>query len=231
VTTSDILGFNAPVEIMKLTLTFDGRLPSGNASRPEDKWRIRHAIHDQLSELWSIDPVLQEARDNYVPTHGGLFLRGDQYHALEKRKLSDSAPKSERLYLFAPIEKHDKEFLPLVRNSAALVCSMDILFLRRGSPGRIFEKGRKQDLDNRLKTLFDGLRMPEHKEEVESGGDAVPRPMYCLLEDDELITGLSIRTGQLLAATNKHPDEVRLTIEVTVKATQSKLYNLAFQGD
>lgn len=218
---------------MKLTLTYDGQLSSsGNGSKKaEKKWELRRNFHDQLSELWQISPTLKFAAKVSVPTHGGAFLIPDQYHGLPQRELNQSYGESEKIQLFAPIEKHGKLFTPLVRNSAALVCGIDVLFLRREEPGKVFQKGHRGDLDNRLKTLFDGLRMPEHVEEVEAGGPDIPQPMYCLLEDDELITAINVRTGQLLAGANRSRDEVRLVIDVTIKATQVRAYNMPFTGD
>jgi hypothetical protein len=48
-------------------------------------------------------------------------------------------------------------FVPLVREEFALTCSLNILFLRADIPGKVVQSG---DIDNRLKTLFDALRMP-----------------------------------------------------------------------
>jgi hypothetical protein len=38
-------------------------------------------------------------------------------------------------------------------------CSIDILFLHRDAPGRIVRSGG--DIDNRIKVLFDALRVPD----------------------------------------------------------------------
>lgn len=72
------------------------------------------------------------------------------------------------------------------------------------------------DLDGRLKTLFDGLRMPENPEqqaEVHLTAD----PLYVLLQDDILVSDISIRTGKLLGDRAKKAHWVRLSIDVTVK--------------
>ncbi|MGQ0533939.1 MAG: hypothetical protein ACT4OF_14800 [Caulobacteraceae bacterium] len=214
---------------MKLTLTFDGELPSANgARRTAKKWELRRAFHEQLTELWDVSPVLQHAKTLAVPTHGGAFVMVDQYHGLPKRELNQSFGPTEKIKLFDPITKHGRKFVPLVRNSAALVCSVDILFLRREEPGRVIKQGG--DLDNRIKTLLDGLRMPEHIEEMEHSGE-LPAPMNCLLEDDVLVTDIGVRTGRLLTGGNRNKNEVRLVIDVNVKATQVHTYNLAFASD
>jgi hypothetical protein len=109
-------------------------------------------------------------------------------------------------------------FVPLVTEEMCLKCSLDILFLRPDVSGKLFQGG---DIDNRLKTLFDALRLPQHAE----GMGAVPvdvdeDPMYCLLEDDSLITEVRIVTDQLLLLpreTEAHPNDVFLVIDVKLE--------------
>jgi hypothetical protein len=91
-----------------------------------------------------------------------------------------------------------------------------ILFLRPGDPGSLIGQGG--DLDNRLKVLFDGLRMPTQGEMV-GDEDIQEEPLYCLLEDDGLISALSVRTDRLLQGGGR--TEVDLTIEVTVRAVRT----------
>jgi hypothetical protein len=78
-----------------------------------------------------------------------------------------------------------------------VVCSIDILFLRRDEPGNLLKSGG--DIDNRLKVLFDGLRLPQTKDEVGDNRPGVDEdPFYCLLEDDKLVTELKVTTDRLL---------------------------------
>ena len=94
-------------------------------------------------------------------------------------------------------ERHGFRWIPLVSETRACWCALDILFLRRDMPGNLVVSGG--DIDNRIKTLFDGLKYPSSRQEL---GNAVPGPgedpFYCLLEDDKLITELRIRTDRLL---------------------------------
>jgi hypothetical protein len=62
-------------------------------------------------------------------------------------------------------------------------------------------------------------------------GPQIEEPIYCLLEDDALITGVDISTHRLLSRPRASKYEVRLIIEVDVSVTQSHLYNQAFLGD
>jgi hypothetical protein len=99
-----------------------------------------------------------------------------------------------------------------------LICEIDVLMLRRQEPGGIIRD--TGDIDNQLTTLFDALKMPKVNREL---ADTVPetdeKPLFCLLEDDALITRVNVDTDRLLAPL-KSESEVRLLIRVTVKATR-----------
>jgi hypothetical protein len=118
--------------------------------------------------------------------------------------------------LCAEIERGGRRFLPLVRDTLALRCSLKILFLRKEDAGRVYQGG---DLDNGIKTLFDGLSVPNKDQVIPD--QTINDPIYCLVEDDALITGLEISTHRLLSqpAASKH--EVRLIIEVDVSVKSS----------
>src|SRR5262249_29612296 len=118
-------------------------------------------------------------------------------------------------------------FRPLVRESYALHCGLKILFLRHEPPGKIYQGG---DIDGRIKTLLDGLSMPQHKEQVEADKTGEPLLVYTLLEDDSQISGLSVESERLWGSADMPPDHVHLTIEVDVRVTQATIYNLPFVG-
>ena len=65
-----------------------------------------------------------------------------------------------------------------------LVCGLDILFLRpEGDP--LIKNDGDGDLDNRLKVIFDALRMPRERDEIPKGDRPGPTEtpyFYCLLE-------------------------------------------------
>ncbi|MDD1413938.1 hypothetical protein MEN41_04490 [Dolichospermum sp. ST_con] len=64
-------------------------------------------------------------------------------------------------------------------------------------------------LEFRLKTLFDGLRCPSNKDEIkEIEPKPNEKPFYCLLEDDKLITKVSVTTKRLLGS-DIEKDKVR----------------------
>jgi hypothetical protein len=72
------------------------------------------------------------------------------------------------------------------------------------------------DLDGRIKTLFDALKMPDPKNEYK-GLTPTADPLYVALEDDALISDFSLKSGRLLGAATRKTHAVRLTIDITIK--------------
>jgi hypothetical protein len=129
------------------------------------------------------------------------------------KPLRDSADRFETL-------KHPKYgfvFMPLVRDKFSLGCGLDILFLRREAPGGVLHHGG--DLDNRLKTLMDALKMPENPEEL-TGITPAPDedPFFCVMEKDSLLCDFRVNTDRLLVppASLEPVANVRLVILVKV---------------
>jgi hypothetical protein len=91
------------------------------------------------------------------------------------------------------------KFFPLTSSARNEVAELQITLLRpHHGPGYIIGEGG--DIDNRLKTLFDSLRMPRTPDEI-PGNDHLGEdedPFFCLLEDDILITRLSVQADRLL---------------------------------
>ena len=97
-------------------------------------------------------------------------------------------------------------------------CELDIKWLTRGTPGRLLIDG---DLDNRLKTLFDALRLPHNSGELPPGASPTgnENTFRVLLEDDSQITSFRVRSEPLLLPKfNREPvGYAELYIEVEVK--------------
>jgi hypothetical protein len=109
-------------------------------------------------------------------------------------------------------------FVPLICKAEGLACALDILFLRRDNPGDLIISGG--DIDNRIKTLFDALRMPQECQELTGfSPEEGENPFFCLLEDDALITHVSINTDRLLTPLRGENSlsEVHLVIHVKIK--------------
>jgi hypothetical protein len=112
-------------------------------------------------------------------------------------------------------------FIAPITRAVQLTADLKITLLRPTAPGNIIQHGG--DIDNRLKTLFDALRCPAVDEVPEAERPGIhelaqnPNNCFrCLLEDDALISSLSVRTDRLLDVDpGEHPNEVVLIIHVS----------------
>ena len=107
-----------------------------------------------------------------------------------------------------------------------LVAELDITMLRPEAPGSIITQGG--DIDNRLKTLLDGLRVPS-ADELPHGTQPSDGLCLCLLEDDRLVTRLAVQTQQLLEP-GAEPGHVILLIAVRSKRLSELEPYLAHRG-
>jgi hypothetical protein len=189
---------------MRFRLLYDGYLPSGDSKGSASvKHQIRKVLHKQLIELWKNHPFLKNFYTGQTP----------------RRWVAGEEPSEERVsVMYKMADKFERcgyRFLPLVRNTSGVAVSLDILFLRRGEAGRLVSSGGG-DIDNRIKTLFDALKMPQHCQEVVGPPDADEDPFLCLLEDDSLITEFKVTTDRLLTPLEEggYENNVRLIIHV-----------------
>jgi hypothetical protein len=199
-----------------------------SAHKKDDRIEIRKQIVPQLERLWTISPALIRLQWNArVPgkdTH--VISVGDspfnEHYA--------SAPKYpiQKGYvdLSGPIERHGRTWLPLIRQSLDLTCSLNILFLRREDPGNLRENDG--DLDNRIKVFLDALQMPEHAENLD--GDEVDGVNYRLFENDKLMRELSIDTERLLFPDDLFPKHVHIIAEVKVRVETVGPWNVSLLG-
>ncbi|HVP49201.1 MAG TPA: hypothetical protein VMT32_21560 [Bryobacteraceae bacterium] len=181
---------------MEFRLLYKGSLPSN--ARPTVKHEIRKQFHKQLVQYWKEHPHLKMLMGS-GNVFGAQF--GDPENAVTK--------------LGKKFNRASHDFIPLVREQEETYCTLDILFLRRDTPGRIITSGG--DLDNRLKTLFDALKVPEGTSGLPAAPEPGFNPIFCLLEDDKQITSLHVTTDRLLTPTEEQEQShVFLVIHVHV---------------
>jgi hypothetical protein len=79
-----------------------------------------------------------------------------------------------------------------------------------------------------MKTLLDALRMPHNLAELPTGDmpKADEAPLFVLLEDDSLISHLSVTTDRLLEQPSS-PLDAFLLIRVRVKVTKATINNIS----
>lgn len=218
---------------MKFRLTYEGVLRSTQGeARPHQteplaahKHHIRREIHKQLKELWRTEPFLSTHKVSRADAQSRPVSDEDSYWGTDPKEQLPWDMAIADLY-----KENGYRFVPLVRDAAHLLCSLDILFLRRDTPGSIIHAG---DIDNRIKTVIDALRKPHNPNELK--GNETPAegedPFYCLLEDDRQVSHLSVETDRLLdppAPKNTDASMVRLVITVNVRPYYNTLLNLMF---
>jgi len=179
---------------MKFTLVFQGRLPaSGNKSKTKDVAEIRAKLSPQMETLWNTHKALEEMR-------GAAHVR-------------DPADPLNFIPLFGALQVGESTYTPLVRSSLHLACDLNILFLRQEDPGSLISQGG--DIDGRIKTLLDALRMPSADEDRAAG--VVGMNQHVVMENDALVTSLKVDTERLLFPQTTHQHEVHLVIEVGIR--------------
>ncbi len=163
---------------MEFTLTYRGVLKSGNSSNTKHKHDIRRCIHKQLKHLWKFPPL-------------NMYINNADNHLDEKRPSN-----------FVRSVKKFK-FIPLINEIYKSFAEIKIIILRPDPIGTIITNSG--DIDNTLKTFFDALRMPCASELKGIEPEMDENPFFCLLEDDKLITKVTVDTAMLLQPEQKSP--------------------------
>jgi hypothetical protein len=163
--------------------------------RTQHKQEIRKKLHRQLKELWNTHHAL--ARLPTISRHVYDAMTMTESHWSRLDELANAYTRS------------GFRFAPLICRHYGLLCSLDILYLRRGAPGKVIYES---DLDNSIKTLLDALRMPS-EDEIQAGAnpDETENPFFVLLEDDAFVTQMKITTDRLLVPQDESGDELVAT--------------------
>jgi len=210
---------------MKFHLVYSGRLSSGARPRPDEARDIRHQLSPQLKRLWETHhalKVLQSSAWVRGPDCKIAYLSPVPTPFDTLVEVSDEElTKDGFVNLCRTLEVATKPYIPLVRNSLDLNCSLEILFLRKGDPGALVTQDG--DIDNRMKVLLDALKMPSAENVTKYPQQE--SPTYCLMESDSLIQGLSIKTDRLLSPKTEDDREVHLVIQATVHVLRVGQWN------
>jgi hypothetical protein len=176
---------------MDFTLVYwDTTLKAASQSnkRAWEKHQIRRYFSSQLETLWDVSPNLKWY------DHG--------------KQIRDALGKK--------YERGGVEFVPLVVEEIGLVCELEITFLRPEAPGKLVTDSG--DIDNRLKVLWDALRVPVDTSEMQlKEGEINPSRIYCLMENDKLVTNVKVTTDRLLVPNTTKSSEACLFIQVKAK--------------
>jgi len=210
---------------MEFYLLYEGKLTKSGG--PSQKQQIRRQLHPQLVQLWNTHPALLWMKEHKISVLGNGFPE-----SVHPGNIFEGGSALVSLEEFADwFRLGGFRFVPLICKAFLTTCSLEILFLRRDDPGALVDQSG--DIDNRIKTLFDGLRMPVEGEVIAGQQPRGPEenPFYCLLEDDSLITDFKVTAGRLLAPSvlDSHSEnEVHLVIHVKVNVVRPIPLNMLF---
>ena len=196
---------------MEFRLVLRGHLPPDKRGTVPVKHAIRRELHPQLRTLWQQHPALRGAFDPKT----NLRQKGQQSRIEELANDND---------------KFGFRFVPLVKKKD-FACALDILLLRRQEPFRAFDP--VGDLDGRVKTLIDGLRMPQHPQEVADYKPAPDEdPFFCLMDDDSAIFNFQVTVDRLLVPAEPQELERDVVAIVGVRVTTFAGHQIAYMcGD
>jgi hypothetical protein len=221
---------------MRFRLLYEGDLYSSQPHAPthalpanvrlaDHKHKIRKQFHGQVRKAFQGHPVLSTfSYCKSCKKNHGLQSPDGRTHNLQKldEVIIDNVG--------GPI--FGFQFCPLVSDVLNLHCSLNILILRRDAKSGVYSAG---DLDNRLKTLIDGLAMPKVQAQLGSftGPVADEQPFFTLMRDDNIVSALKVETDVLYrdedGCGNQLGDSyVYAVIDVEVKPSGPNHLNLGF---
>ena len=180
----------------------------GGKTRPWEKHQIRLHFHNQLKNLWATHPLLMFYNQ---PSHfdGARGFAGRVVlHNLHRTTVESLAERYEG-------------YVPLVNGEHGMYCDLDVLFLRAEPVGGLLKHNAGGgDIDNRIKVLFDALRIPQRGQlRPRPTDEPDPSPIFVLLSDDSLITSVRVTTDRLLTTEKSDdPAEACLILHVHVKS-------------
>lgn len=205
-----------------------------------EKLAIRRVFHRQLARLWRTNPNLRRLAERW----GCLACAEDEGARRESgitvEQLKELMQYSDEDYLCRGLtamgrnwSRHEWHYVPLVTEDYCLRCRLDVLFLRVDEKRNYVIQGG--DIDGRLKTLFDGMRMARNGNELPHGAvqGQDEDPLFVLLQDDDLVSEVNISTDRLLLLPESQqlepdPRDVYLQITVQLNPVQQTAYSWAF---
>jgi len=183
---------------MEFSILYQGPLKSNGTAK--QKQEIHRVFHSQLNVLWQQTPL-------------------NSFHEF----LQENPPTGKT----SIIQKVGTfKFAPLINENLKLAAELNIIYLRPEAHVSLITQSR--DIDNRLKTLFDALRMAKVESEIPSGGTPKEdeHPFFCVLEDASLITRVSVKTDRLLQPSPSE-NHAHLLIGVKIKIVVGTWFKIA----
>lgn len=202
---------------MDLTLTYRGLLPASQqgSSKVAEKHAIRECFSRQLKKKFATHATLV----NWSRDPGRAVLKAG--------KVVWAADAAKHVSCFCDVEAFGYTFRSVVAGHNGLACHLDIELWSRELHGVLLSDG---DLDNRLKTLIDSLTMPRHENQIPAIGELSPDPTFCLLEDDSLVTKLSVSVERWdeEPAPGERPAVVQVRVRAHIEPYEPRAYHFGF---
>lgn len=185
---------------MRFRLIYKGYLP-GSGRKAAHKHPIRFQIQNQVKTLWDYRPFKSQL---------DWKRRGEPEEAVAER---------------FNIERLGIQWRPLINNHFKMTADLDILLLEPF----VYDgtKVNRADIDNKIKTLIDGLRIPDKRVKLPPEirqRYCEAQPFHCLLEDDSLISNFSVSTDRLLDP--EAEDSTLVIINVKARSYGSSWFSL-----
>lgn len=211
---------------MEFRLLYSGQLKgaSKHDTRASMKHELRRIFHPQLRRLWNTNRNLkdfaQSSAEPYFKKHPEAGRAPVTYEDRVRYGLEAISYNWER---------NGFRFVPLITDEFALRCKIDILLLRPDEPHHVMQSG---DLDAKLKTIFDALRLPQSLKEADNmGPQDNETPFFCLLADDKLVSQVSIDANQLLILPDQQtidPNDAFLVVHVQLNHEPPRTFDNIF---
>jgi len=198
-----------------VAISYRGPLPNARSDGAKRaKTQIRTQLHHQLDGLCRNSDLFTTA------------LKDDLFKATIQSGAQrvELPPGARGTFYF--VEFFGTQYVPLLSRHNHRVCELTVQLWRRADPGELLDPGG--DIDNRVKTLFDGLRIPHGENEIDPSTAPPSGRCFCLLEDDALITKLTMSTHKMYRPISPGEDTTyaELSLYVTIKATFPSINNI-----
>ncbi|WP_131941246.1 hypothetical protein [Dermacoccus sp. SAI-028] len=84
------------------------------------------------------------------------------------------------------VEVQGRQYMPVIRRNLGIAVALDMILL---APKQLLRVG---DTDNRAKAVIDALTLPGPQQGHPGDSTDTSQPTFCLLEDDSLVSELSV---------------------------------------
>jgi hypothetical protein len=218
---------------MEFRLLYQGQLLGSDKekTRAPHKHMIRRSFHPQLRRLWKTKYGLTNMAEQIGFQHLNDLIQvtGKPADIAEGEQRSNQLREAAFSHLANEWGRAGYGFIPLVTPDLALSCSIDMLMLRPEETRLVMNAG---DLDARVKTVFDALRIPDNLAEAGGHGPQDDEtPFFCLLSDDKMVSEIRVRADELLALPGDRepkPNDVYLQIHVRIKPRERSRFSWVF---